>query len=264
MKLGRVVRPRLILAGLIVGALLVFVQSAQAHEPHIYRFYAPIKGFINGAPIVGNGFLSADAQSGVNQGWAVFDMVPSGFTPLAVSCCSILCTLCGTMGQSSENAETVLELSGGEFYVKAEYEVFYEGAKVGHVFQTAWAELVGTTQDSVIIVGEIGLYGWYQGPTDLVGSAGYEMYLKQDGAGVVKGVYEHTIDRSDGTAVTSKVIRYYYYNTERALPFTEVSRTRILSASFETCGDQQGIARFLSHICCGRAPQEDDPCLGTE
>ena len=184
-----------------------------------------VEGRINGDLFAVRGNLIPDPRTGVNIGTLEFSHIPVDFPPEGYpSMMCFACTmLCPTTG-SSVKPVNIYELTGGNWEGEAT-SIFRDNTNmlIGEITQRV---KVRKTNDLHFAMEE-DVSGWYNGPTDLVGSTGYSMLLRQLAPGRTEGSYTETILCSDGTSITNTVRRLYIYEGPAVLPCDEISTFKI-------------------------------------
>ncbi|MEM2971657.1 MAG: hypothetical protein QW270_04460 [Candidatus Bathyarchaeia archaeon] len=191
----------------------------QCQCQHSIFIDALISGRVNDSPLNGVGNATVNPLTGDIEGIIVFNEISDSFNPLSVSCTSILSLICSVF---CDPDPVVVNLAwvfypDNSIVAEASFNITYMGNRVGEVTQTGiFSELADNYWKW-----QTSLNGWYNGPTNLISSPGYNCLYRQPTAGMIEGTYNQEIYCSNGTKIETSVRRCYSYDSERTLPSDE-------------------------------------------
>jgi hypothetical protein len=232
----------------VIGTLNINVTRNNINKNSIKEVYATISGIINDFEVIGNGDIIMDNSTGGVVASAMFDTIPQDVNPLIWQ--SFMCMVCFILMPCSGGAVNLYYITGGNFDGTSTFNIYFEEELVGEIVSDVI--LIAETPD--VYYADIILSGWYNGPTDAIGTPGYNCLLQQTNPGEITGTYSHNIQLSDPDKfVTCEVTRIYQYDTSNVLPFDEIAKFTFESIEYV---DQQltfsgyGIYEPLADLDC--------------
>lgn len=207
-------------------------------------------GTLNGHHFDSDGQITVDVDRNlITTDFSIDDIPELGNALLAASCTSYAMSTGGIFAPAHEGAARLIDITGVPYSVGARYRHTDEdGNDIGRIEQG-----IDVSKDSDGFVLHPTLNGEYQGPTDLVSSPGYAIYLRQDGQGSIEGTYGQTLFSRSGKKVYAHVKRNYMYKTAEKLPFDQVWRYKLLDVKVRATN---GRRHFKSLVTAAFLPAE--------
>lgn len=168
---------------------------------------------------------------------------------LALSSTSIVSTSCSIFSKPTAGATNLVSILGNRFSVDIEYLIIAgenspsREQPVGFVKQHINLERAEPFDWRMTV----DLRGRYAGPTNVVLSPGYCVYLRQYSKNIIEGAYsQRLLDAKGDVVATNLVRRFYRYETGESLPFDEVMNYKVLEVKKHEPTPRQVNAFFRS------------------